>query len=467
MTGASQRKRSQRDRLRTGRRLRISAARLMIAILLVAAGGWLILTRSLPFAIAESNMETALWLSPNHPAPQLVRARQLRDELLRSVATRETAAASSSNEGGSASGETNTEEIPQGDRDQLKLQIAELARRVLSVEPLNAEAYRLLGEVATDPKEVRDYMKKSVARSRRESVAVYWLMNDSLAQGDIEGTIDYADVLLRSRPQLASYVVGYLAHIAEGSPTGLEKVVGRLSSDPPWRANVLRRLPRFVRDPQTPLRIIKALEARNSSVAPEDSRPYLQHLIGKKRIPLAYATWLQLQTPEQLKSIALLNNGSFDRDIRKGPFGWQVGRSQNALVAFEPHSSRLGGRAMRVVFGSGRVKFSGPRQMVVLGPGSYHLSGEFIGSLEAKRGLKWSVRCAAGRSLGASEMINGRHAAWSKFSFSFNVPSDPKCSGQLVQLKHTSRSASEQFVSGEIWFDNIQIARNQDDRTTR
>ena len=44
---------------------------------------------------------------------------------------------------------------------------------------LNAEAYRLLAEMERDPDRARLPMQEAVKRSRRESVAVFWLLNDS------------------------------------------------------------------------------------------------------------------------------------------------------------------------------------------------------------------------------------------------------------------------------------------------
>jgi hypothetical protein len=439
-------------------RLKTSASRLFFAALLVVVGGWFIFTRSLPFAIAESDTETAAWLSSNHPAPLLVQARQLRAQLFSSIA-KSKAAEDAPKTSAPPSNEAQSQARNSREHDTLKARISELARRILSTEPLNAEAYRMLGEVASDPKEARVSMKNAVARSRRESVAVYWLLNDSATQGDFERALGYADVLLRSRGQLTPYVVGYIAHIAESGPAGFEGVVSRLSADPPWRAAVLRYLPRSAKDLRTPLRIMKALEGRNSRVAAKYYRPYLQYLVGKKQIPLAYATWLQLQTAEQLKLVGLINNGGFQRDISNAPFGWQIGRSQNALTRFGPHSSRLEGRAFQTIFSDGRVRFSGPRQMVVLAPGSYELSGEVIGQIKAKRGLKWGVRCVASRSLGLTEEISGAYPVWTKFSLGFVVPSSGDCPGQEVRLQHAARSASEEFVSGEIWFDNIKITR--------
>ena len=64
-------------------------------------------------------------------------------------------------------------------------------------------------------------MLQAFNRSRRESAALLWLLNESFYRKDYRLALDYADLLIRTRPELADYVMGYLAHTAEdaeGSP---------------------------------------------------------------------------------------------------------------------------------------------------------------------------------------------------------------------------------------------------------
>jgi hypothetical protein len=55
-------------------------------------------------------------------------------------------------------------------------------------------------------------------------------------------------------------------------------------------------------------------------------------------------------------------------------------------------------------------------------------------------------------------MIMGMSSAWKPIEFSFAVPSSD-CPAQYVRLDLDARMASEKFVSGEVWFDNLQISR--------
>ena len=58
-------------------------------------------------------------------------------------------------------------------------------------------AVAVLGEVTRDRDTVRAYMTAAMARSRRETGAIFWLMQDSLAQNKSEELLRYADILLQ------------------------------------------------------------------------------------------------------------------------------------------------------------------------------------------------------------------------------------------------------------------------------
>jgi hypothetical protein len=96
----------------------------------------------------------------------------------------------------------------------------------------------------------------------------------------------------------------------------------------------------------------------------------------------------------------------------------------------------------------------------VLAPAKYRFEAKYKGSLVGPRGLRWRVTCAGGTatSIGESEMITGKTAAWKEIEFSIAVPSS-NCVAQYLHLDLDARMASERFLSGEVWFDKIRISR--------
>ena len=105
------------------------------------------------------------------------------------------------------------------------------------------------------------------------------------------------------------------------------------------------------------------------------------------------------------------------------------------------------------------------RQLVWLAPGSYHFRGKEKLDLVSQRGLRWHISCInrEATEIGASPLITGHAPTWADFGFSFTVPEADGCPAQYVWLNYDARWASEQFISGAVWFDDLQIERQSVD----
>ena len=57
--------------------------------------------------------------------------------------------------------------------------------------------------------------------------------------------------------------------------------------------------------------------------------------------------------------------------------------------------------------------------------------------------------------------MNGSDA-WKDIDLSFNIPHDG-CPAQYLTLNLDARSASEQFVSGAVWYSDLTITRVEAD----
>ena len=62
-------------------------------------------------------------------------------------------------------------------------------------------------------------------------------------------------------------------------------------------------------------------------------------------------------------------------------------------------------------------------------------------------------------------MLLGSQPSWKEFKVQFRVP-DTGCRAQIVRLDLDARSASEQFISGSMWFDDLQILRAAEPEST-
>jgi hypothetical protein len=336
------------------------------------------------------------------------------------------------------------------------------AEQALLSDPLNAQALRILGQIAEMSKDgPRSWqlMRASVRRSLNETFSVVWLMDKSAERRDYAEAMYYADVLLRTRPQLGSeFAIPVLARIAEDK----EAVVAfkeMLSRDPPWRAQFFDALPGSITDARTPLDLLMALKDSPVPPAAAELRGYLNFLIGRKFYALAYYTWLQFLSPDQISGAGFVFNGGFETVPSGLPFDWLISSGAGATVDIDTIPDDGGNRALFARFEDGRVDFGSVAQLIMLAPAEYRLEATYKGKLLGQRGLKWRITCVEGpTAIGESGMIKGISSAWKTVEFSFTIPNS-NCPAQYLHLDLDARMASERFVSGQVWVDNVRILR--------
>ena len=336
------------------------------------------------------------------------------------------------------------------------------AEWALRQDPLNARALRILAQVAehdSDGVRTEALMRGAAQRSPQESLAIFWMMRQSYRDRHYAEAIRYADILLRTRPQLEKHVFPMLGRIAE-IPTAKGELTSMLAKNPPWRGNFFDALPRNITDARTPLELLLSL--RDAPVPPTDKerKAYLQALIEHKLYEVAYYSWLQFLPPDQLNNTGRLYNGSFEVPPSGLPFDWVFKKGPGVNIKFAPRPDQDREQALLIEFGPGRVDFgAGISELVLLPPGNYQMEGKYKADLVSQRGLQWSVKCAGETtSIGVSGTMNGSSPTWQDIDLTFTVPEN-ECPAQYVSLALDARSASEQFVSGAVWYDDLSIER--------
>lgn len=440
-------------------------------------------TASLPLALAGRNPDLAAILAPGNAEVLKAQARVLRAEFSRLAApmpapAQDTAppadgqAASaalsapaepdgpdgaSPPEGVPAPG-AGEESVPREQRiEELRARIAGLADRILARAPLDAEAMRLKAEMETDLARAEQDMRDAYARSRREPVATFWLLNRSYETRDFADVIEKADASLRTTPALSKYSLSYLHSLAT-DPEGRQMLAAELGKSPPWRATFFQTLGDFVSNDDA-VALFIAMKEAGSPPAGKELGPYLSaRLFKAKDAEGSYNTWLQLLSDAELAALLPVRNTDFSQDPSGLPFDWSINRGRNVTTRFTRLPGKEGERALRIQFGVGRVRFGGVLQVTFMRPGTYLFSGRQSGSMTAKRGMKWQVRCFPSNTLaGESSQLFGSARGWQDFSFDFAIPAEPGCSAQIVRLVHDARSASEEYASGEIAFSGISV----------
>jgi len=471
--------------------------RTVILTICAALLTWLVVTRSLAAYLAEAAPQSALWLSPRQPEALLnVADRSLNATTAVSGrpdgATDQTPAQDNVDGAGNADlsaviGNESPEQSGGADKpasaantparfqylsrafaavnQNPSVNISTLRAQAISAlikQPLNARALRILGqlaETANDDAEALKFMTAAAGLSLHETIAVYWLMHRSAVAGDYKTALYYADALMRTEPELATYAVPVLAHFADDKAAS-GAVTSLLAGDPPWRALFFRLLPASVTDARTPLNLLLAL--KRSPVPPtyEDISRYEELLISHKLYDLAYYTWLQFLPLDELRTAGFLFNGNFDVTPSGIPFDWVIQQGSGVAIDIVSRRDKIGGHALEVDFLYGRVDYHSVAELVLLAPGTYQFDGQYSGKIIGPRGLKWRVVCAndSHTRIGESPMIIGMTPAWKDTNFTFTVP-PTDCRAQYVQLDLDARTKSEQLVSGSVLFDELKIAR--------
>jgi hypothetical protein len=427
--------------LQYGKALRLRAILFAtLAMILV----WVVTSRTLAAYLANATPEQALIFRAHQSTALLNLADQKLGELDSTVGTDGRAQSSNSD--------------PAVDQH-----IRAMAESGVVDDPLNARGLRILGRLAdraNDHTRSWQFMQTSARYSMNESFAVAWLVDKSFEKKDYAVTLHYADVLLRTRPQLINYIMPTLVKIAEDKDAsgGLRKL---LADNPPWRGQFFGALPGSVSDARTPLDLLLAVKESPNPPTADDLRGYLNFLVGHKFYALAYYGWLQFLPAEQLSGLGLLFNGGFETAPSGLPFDWAIKPGTGVTIDIAPAPGREEGRALVIGFEQGRVDFGGITQLVMLAPGKYQFNGKYTGEISGQRGLKWRATCAGGATIGESGMVAGRTPTWKNIEFSFVVPS-ADCPAQYLRLDLDARMSSEQFASGTMWFGELRIGRLAD-----
>jgi hypothetical protein len=185
----------------------------------------------------------------------------------------------------------------------------------------------------------------------------------------------------------------------------------------------------------------------------------LNFLVGRKLYELAYYTWLQFLEPSALANVGLLANGGFELPLSGLPFDWAIAPGTGTTIDVVTRPDKTDDEALLLELGPGRVVSRGVSQTLMLPSGNYRFTARAMGEINGVRGLQWHVTCLGQRKpIADGPMFMGAATEWSELEFSFTVP-ETDCRAQQLRLDLAARSASEQLVSGSVWYDDVRIMR--------
>ena len=426
---------------------------------------YLILRHSLPAYLAQVSPETAVRLRPSQPDALIKLVEHVLDPQFGAQAAASRPGrpaggqAAAPAEDGSRGGSTEPLAFA---REGMGLALAQrMAEKAAQADPLNARAFRLLGEVAArqgDEARSSALMKAAARRSLHESGALLALLKSALIRSEYGEAAYDIDALLRVRPKLLPYLVPALAVMSE-RPEARPFVVKLIEANPPWREGFFEQLPRNIASIQTPGDLLLGLKDTAWAPTRTEISAYLSFLVGKRLYQEAFGYWVQLLTPAQLQSVGLLYNGDFRQPPSGLPFDWEVHSGLGYTADVAPGYLLSSKSSLNLEFSGARTEFRPISELLVLAPGTYVVKGTWRGNIVAKRGLLWQVRCTEGEAvLGSSQLFHSNSAEWTPFQYEVSVPADG-CPAQKLTLILDARSQSETLLDGSIWFSELEIVQ--------
>lgn len=352
-----------------------------------------------------------------------------------------------------------------GEQQEITRKLVELSRAALREDPLNAELYRLLGqlyELTGNSSLANNAMFAASELSSQEAIAHELIFRNNLKQNNLESAYYYADRLFSFAPEVMRYYVPAFKIMIEND-TLRKQLVKFLSRKPNWRIGFFSQIVPQLSDSQSEniLSVFRSLKTTSNPPTNGEINLFLTSLIAQHKYRLAYQSWTSLLPQEETDKIAYINNGGFDRDLTGAPFDWSISGGKESRAQINSYAGQKSNAVLNVEFGNGCITLPNISQLVLLNSGNYYIEGRYKGEIMGKRGLFWAARCVDGRKIGTSNEIIGRFIKWTQFKFEIVIP-DEKCEAQILYLLHGARSPSEQILSGSISFDDILVTKTNE-----
>lgn len=337
-------------------------------------------------------------------------------------------------------------------------QIAEvegLAKQAVDAAPGESRGASLLGLVRLRQGQSADgdaLLGAASRLSRRDDDADRWAYFQALQARQFDEAFTHLDALLRRqqgiRKTMVRTVFPYL-----NDPKAVTALLGRLSQGPTWRGAFFEQLTRTSPDPAAAFPLLAALKDSPYPPTKSETSPMLAKLVAERRYEQAYLSWTLLMSPEDLARQGNIQDGGFDGWPIIPPFGWNFDSDKGGggeITELGPGK----GSALHVTY-DGRNDQWLVRQLLVLPPGDYRLTGRYR---TATNGVsEWRLICQGPPQAVAVLPVTSTQNQWRDFALNLTIPADG-CSGQMLSLQGIPAKLE---APSEAWFDDIAlVSRN-------
>ena len=337
------------------------------------------------------------------------------------------------------------------------------ARRSLSLEPFDTVALSTLGmalDRAGHSSEADKIMTVAGSLGWRDAFTQVWLFARRLSQHRYREAFERADALLRrEEPRLQPLLFGTLIS-ASANSHAVAALADRLETSPSWRTEFLALLcansdPRVFAAAHE---ILIRLAHGPTPPLPNEVAPFVRRLVSGRNYvgaERAMNTFVKSPTPRG----EFVHGGDLTDAADVSPFSWSLadGIGWTASVTQNPTEARA--NALRIEYDG----FSTPqplRQMLVVPPGEYTLTGEALLASDAGEGrFAWKITCVDTDKSITNVRITGRSAGkWQQFQAPFEVPSND-CPAQWLSL---SAEPGDEHTDIVAWFTALSVTARRE-----
>ena len=319
------------------------------------------------------------------------------------------------------------------------LALALLTRQPGGVAPLNEEAVlAMAGRMAPQDALLLRVQAARALEQEQWPQAVAALVRLVQEQGDVEAARTLAALVPHPPAQTA------LKAALKPGATWLEPVLGQLGAA---KVPVVLAMPLVAQ--ALPLNL----------VSPQTGQALMRGLKANGQWLEAQALWVYLVGG----AAPMLFNGGFETGFIADGFDWELrdeGPSKAGVLIEQPTMGERG-RVLQLEFTGRPLAQPLVRQMLVLPPGSYALTGDYMArQMRTEQGLAWTFNCAAGgRELARTPPLLDTLGQWRKMAMSVAVPAD--CPAVMLQLQTQLGSEALSGLRGQMSFDAFRLSASQ------
>lgn len=296
-------------------------------------------------------------------------------------------------------------------------------------DPLAPEPYLVRGvraELAGDGPSAQHAFEEAQWRDPRSLPAAYFLADRYFRIGDSSRGLREIAALARLSPNGPETVAPYLAAYAT-NPANWGVLKSQFRANPRLADPALTALASKIETVPT---VLALADPRQKLAERRWLGPLLNTLIEAGEFQQAHDIWVRA-AGIHAKPGELLYDPSFTDKAAPPPFNWALTSSTVGLAERQP-----GGRLHLIFYGQEDGFLAS--QLLLLPPGSYHLSMQMLGDPVRARVLSWSVWCDKGAAPLASTTVDAVAARGMRVE----VPTG--CPAQWLRLAAASSDISQQ-----------------------